>query len=109
MAASGMPAIVAIEVTAMSPSYGTIVMTIAWIGITQVETIAEVEVRAYVEVRVCIIIPRPPRVIVIVPGDHFGLVVGCIGLNFNVLYINALLTFRYYVEFHHSIALVVIC
>ena len=104
-----MPAIVAIEVTAMVPSYGTIVMTIAWIGIVQVEAIAEVKVRPYVEVRVCIIIPRPPGVATIVPRNHSWFVVSCIGLNLNVLYVDALLTLRYHVKFHHSIDSVVVC
>ena len=104
-----MPIIVAIEVTAVSPSYGTIAMPIAWIRIPYVESVAEVKRRSYVEIRVGVIIPRSPHRVVIVPCDHSRPVVRRIGFDLNVLQIDALLTFRYDVEFHHSIDLMVVC
>ena len=63
MAASRMSAVVTIQIVAMVLPYGTIIMTIAWIAVSQVEAVAVVIGRSYVEVRVRVIIPRSPRVV----------------------------------------------
>jgi hypothetical protein len=100
--------IVDAQIVIISPPYPNVVMTVAWIGVPYIIIVGEVVRRPSVEVPVSVIMPWPPHIISVVPGDHPGAGQICIGLNLNILNIDALPAFRYHVEFHHVVNHVIV-
>jgi hypothetical protein len=91
------------QIAIIASPYRNVVLTIARIRVPHVVMIGEMEYRSRVEIPVGVIVPGPPRIISIIAVDHPD--AGQIGIAFDldVLHVNSLPAFGYYVNFHHSI------